>query len=176
MKQIFTAILLMATLTASARVQFPLNQYGEVEYTQVIQAPNFDKDQIYSQAREWMAVNFNSAQDVIQMDDREAGKIISKGIVNIPNHTLGHVNFTLEIHIRDGRFRYSINHIRHQLPAGSLSKTPGVLTADRPGGGMFTMGRKWWDKIKELAHTRFRLIELDLLDLMSEVSDTEDDW
>lgn len=49
------------------------------QYTEVVNANGKSSDQLYSTAREWFAESFKSANNVLQMDDPVAGKLIGKG-------------------------------------------------------------------------------------------------
>ena len=50
-----------------------------LEYSKVIYTDSVGKDMIYATIYEWFALNYNSANDVIQMSDKEEGIIIAKG-------------------------------------------------------------------------------------------------
>lgn len=173
-----TITLLIASIfSISLQAQsFPINQNGDIEYTDVITADGYSKDDLYIQARSWMAKNFKNANEVIQMDDKEAGRIIGKGVVMLSNaSTFGWINYTLEIQLKDGRYKYSISNVRHELPIGSKIVTPGVLTSDKLGGGIFTMGKPRWDKIKLEVANRLSMLDLRLKTIISS-DKLEEEW
>lgn len=63
--------------------------------------------------REWIAVNFISAQDVMQLDDVNSGTIIAKGSHPFNTQVMGMpipnaLDFSLNIKFKDGRFKYQI--------------------------------------------------------------------
>jgi len=68
------------------------------------------KSNLYIKANEWVANTFNSAKDVIQMNDKEAGKIIAKGVIEcfetaaLSSITID-VKFTLAIDVKDKKYR-----------------------------------------------------------------------
>ncbi len=92
---------------------------GSVSYTEVIKVDSATKDQLYLAARKWFADNYKSANDVIQMDDKEAGEIIGKGLF-YENLSFGvlvgaekvAVYHTVKISVKDGRYKYTITGLR----------------------------------------------------------------
>lgn len=78
------------------------------QYSKVIEVPNKTSKELYSSAREWFAKTFVSANDVLQMDDLETGKLIGKGIFLLIDWT---VNFNLEVIVKDGRYKYDLSNI-----------------------------------------------------------------
>lgn len=85
----------------------------------VISLPGKNKKELYTILREWVSLRYNSAQNVIQMDDPESGKIIVKGIstynlsiksplmfnsVIYPNRNY----HTLLFDLKDDKFKYKI--------------------------------------------------------------------
>ena len=81
--------------------------------SEVVEIPNKTADQLYSAAKEWFAIAFNSANDVIQLADPVGKKIIGKGIKKVDFRVKGassyfNVNFTLIVQFKDGRYKYDI--------------------------------------------------------------------
>lgn len=86
---------------------------GEVVFTKTIEGINATKDEIYSRALAYFATAYKSANDVIQMQDKEAGTIIGKGIFTVSKSTAFIVSkylcdHTLRIDAKDGRARVII--------------------------------------------------------------------
>ena len=64
------------------------------------------KDKIYTQALSWTAENFVSANAVIQMKDRDVGKIVGKGVTEFKQWVAAvPAEFTTIIECKDGRYR-----------------------------------------------------------------------
>jgi hypothetical protein len=96
---------------------------GKYTFQGVVKVDSTSKNELYSRAREWFAKTFNSANNVIQMDDKEAGKIIGKGCFKVRcgkwdwddrKIERGVINFTLSIYIKDGKFKYVITDFSHE--------------------------------------------------------------
>lgn len=100
----------------------PLFSFSQ-EYSEVVQVEGKTADQLYASAKEWIAKTFVSANDVIQMDDVTAGKLIGKGYAEVANSytTAGmmkltmfitwKLNFTITIAVKDGRYKCDITDI-----------------------------------------------------------------
>ena len=94
-------------------------------YTGVIQV-ELTKDDLYQKLNEWVAVSYNSANEVIQLNTTE--KIIIKGILKLPYTNWAaklslNVSHSLTFTIREGRFKVD-------FIATSLTNSSGGLGAD----------------------------------------------
>jgi hypothetical protein len=96
---------------------FPIDkETGEIVYSGVVNVDSTNSKELYVRAHEWFANTFKSAKDVIQLDDKEAGKIVGKGFYDagipksyggiIHSPLIGSVNFTVEIQTKDGKYKY----------------------------------------------------------------------
>ncbi len=93
------------------------------EYVEVVEVPGKNTDQIYATAREWFAQTFNSANNVLQMDDPISGKLIGKGTTHVSESYvtggLGSIpitmdwypNFTIKVSIKEGKYKCEITDI-----------------------------------------------------------------
>lgn len=111
----------MHCLAQNYNSNIPINEYGKYSYKEVVELDSlFKKDNLYFAAREWFAKSFNSAQHVIQMEERDAGKLIGKGNFSV-NHKIlngeypsGTIDFTVIIEVKDGRYRYEFTDFYHK--------------------------------------------------------------
>jgi hypothetical protein len=87
----------------------------KVTYQGVVQIPGINRNELYSRAKEWFAKNFKSVKDVLQMDDKEAGKLIGKGNFDIGDNC--YYNFTLSIFIKDNKYKYIITDYTFNHPS-----------------------------------------------------------
>jgi hypothetical protein len=103
-------------LTGSARGQnwkSPLptdSATHTVTYGGVIEVPGAKKSELYSRAREWYTTNFGSAKAVLEMDDREDGKLIGKGFAKFGfGKPIDWAMWrTVKIEVKDEKYRYTI--------------------------------------------------------------------
>ena len=96
-------------------------QINEKSIVGVFDVPGKNHSEIFSSINKWISLNYNSAQNVVQLNDKEAGNIIVKGINEVlfknvmkeltPNnkymqdYSTMKFNHTIEINIRDDKFR-----------------------------------------------------------------------
>ena len=141
-KLLFTYVFL---LSASLFAQKPL------EYDSIIEVEGITKNDIYVQVNDWLATTFNSANDVIQMADKDAGKFIVKGEVSYSygksmyNCTDGVLSFTIKVSARDNKFRFILTQISHKS-GGNPDCEFGIIT-DAELFKIKGSGKKWKNKI-----------------------------
>ena len=84
-----------------------------VRYKGVIEAPGLTATDIYNRAKKWVAQNYRSSKDVIQLNNKETGEIIVKGYATLKySHPLyagiWRSYHILLIQIKDGKYRYEM--------------------------------------------------------------------
>ena len=120
---------------------------GQYEFTEVVQLDSsYKKYVLYRNAKLFFAYISKSAKDVLQYDDREEGKVIGKGTIQITEHQnvllsafseIRTTNFTLEISCKDGRYKYRMFGFSSDFTYGESDKrkpervTTGTLTVDQ---------------------------------------------
>jgi len=103
------------------KMELPLNKESRmIEFDEIIALGGVTKNELYSRAREWFAVTFNSANNVIQMDDEKNGKIIGKGFSDIVimffgSKTKEMLHFTLSVYVKEERYRIKMNNFSFQV-------------------------------------------------------------
>ena len=99
-------------------------------YTEYIEEHPLTKDKAYDATLEWIATNFRSANTVIQLKEKENGRIIVQAVGSYSSDILQAVimnyNYTFSIRIADKKIKYefTINNIvggstpptKHGLP------------------------------------------------------------
>ena len=80
---------------------------GMYESQGVVEIEGKSKDELFNSALEWIVLNYNSANDVIQFKDKESGKIILKGnyTLNLYGKTESTIGHTLLLEFKEGKFR-----------------------------------------------------------------------
>ena len=104
-----------------------LDKNNALTYTQIIEAPNKTKEQLYILLNYWYCATFNSGKAVIQLNDKDAGVIIGKGFIEeIASHTgvMNQYKVNLEpvikTDIKDGKIR-----ITYTVPFYTVVKITG---------------------------------------------------
>jgi|SRR5690606_6259328 len=74
------------------------------------------KAQLYSQTKMFIAKNWNSANSVIQNDDKEGGNVIIKGVTSMKMRKLGvdytyYYDYTMSFFFKDGKYKIIIDGV-----------------------------------------------------------------
>jgi hypothetical protein len=127
--------------------------YSGVQYVDSVSA-----GQLYSRAKLFVAENFRSAKDVMQLDDKESTTLVAKGvmvpIIKIPilgNSEYGYVHFAMKIQTKDGKYRYVISDFDHEGRVGQ-EHSGGSLLNHKPACGTFEMSKGYWYQIKRVTN------------------------
>jgi hypothetical protein len=87
---------------------------------------NNSKDELYIKTNEWFVETFNSAESVIEFQDKEAGKIIGKYVLNDITQGLYIYNIkqTISIDIKEGKVRIVIKDPYEKATGSVLGGEP----------------------------------------------------
>ncbi|MGN8055632.1 DUF4468 domain-containing protein [Pedobacter sp. 22163] len=134
MKKILLIAILILTgkIVMAQDLNFPVDSLTQkATYSEVIQAKG-SKNDLYNKAMEWLAINFKSSKNVVQLDDKDGGKIIAKFVAFDSNQ--GPVTATLTIMIKDERYKYILNDIyfngNRSFPGWGLEENPSAFKAN----------------------------------------------
>lgn len=96
---------------------------GIVTFTMINQSKGESKSDLYASAKVMIAELFNSANDVIQSDDKDNGIIVCKGNAKIEGmFTTDLMEFTLKVSCKDERYKIDLYNI--SLTLGYGDKNP----------------------------------------------------
>ena len=108
MKKIIILIILCPIfLNAQIISIFPKNESGEIVFSEIIKSDSTPKGILYIRAKSFFANSFKSANDVIQLDDKETGIVIGKGNTKLTG-TSYTLHFSLKISCKDNKFKYEL--------------------------------------------------------------------
>jgi hypothetical protein len=108
---LLTMALLLGHVALAQDSTFSLpTKNGAIFYQQVISVDSVPKSELFDRGRMWAVDYFNSAKDVIQIADKDAGQLTGKGIFVLANtkYSLGYqssVKFTFNIQYKDEKYR-----------------------------------------------------------------------
>ena len=97
------------------------NLTNKITYSEVVYVDSLaNKEQLFSRAREWFAKAYKSSTNVIQMEDKESGKIVGRALMQVYHKALlssnmpsGHINYTISIYLKDGKYKYEVTDFYH---------------------------------------------------------------
>jgi hypothetical protein len=127
------------------------SQTGRITYEGVVQVDGVSKADLFTRANAWAARTYRSANDVIQLNDKEAGQLILKGNSRVSSRgsDFGVVRHTLTIYVKDGRYKYVLTDLTHDAAGARNVYSAGPL--EQPQGHLFTMdvgNKKPWEDIR----------------------------
>jgi hypothetical protein len=134
MKKLFLIALLLPLFAkaqdTTAMPKLPVDSITHlVTYQQIANTPGINKADLYSKAREWFAVSFKAANNVLHMDDKENGKLIGRGsFSDIYNMTVNGmtvpvqyiIEFTINVTVKDFKYRIILSDFEFKDSASSL--------------------------------------------------------
>jgi hypothetical protein len=144
--------------TEEAVVSLPVDSETHlVAYTGVVEAPGATQAQLYDRAYEWVVKNYGSAQRVIQMQDKESGKIIVKGRTSayFKGHDFGWITHTLNLYLKDGKYKYDITDFKHDSDSYSYGHFEQAEPQYIPGA-FKGAARKAWHDMKTSTDTEMK--------------------
>jgi hypothetical protein len=98
---------------------------GRVVYTGIVEVTNSSKEELFARARKWIALTYKSAKDVIQLEDKESGELVAKGILLVPwMMAENHIFHTFSISVKNDKFRYIIDALVVSRPSTVLDNHP----------------------------------------------------
>lgn len=178
-------LFLMLVLISSVSV---IGQDRPFQCDTVIQAKGKSVAEIYASVKVWVATVFNSANDVIQMDDAQNGIMICKGRfhykapggVNLRSMS-GYVDYTMKVQVREGRYKVTIGDFIHQSTSTQFTSSWSFgLIYDREeytGGGDRRKKKVWPDLLRNCKIQCKSLVEgISGATAGGGLFDTDDDW
>ncbi|KAA6348476.1 hypothetical protein EZS27_004076 [termite gut metagenome] len=179
MKKIVVLICLCVAATLGYAQENPLS------FEEVIQEEGKSAKELYTIIKTWVASNFKSANDVIQMDDSESGILICKGNISYKapggmsyRYIDGHINFTLKAQTKDGRCKIIVSDFTHFSEDLQEAKTWSFgLITDRekykPSGLQDSRWKKTWPDLQTVSKKQAQEI---IASIKIAISKTTDNW
>jgi len=155
-------------------------------FTEVIAVDGTSQDELYNRAKMFVVDVFVSANDVMQLDDKENGQIVCKGsmiynssIYSASAMTNGHIDFTFKIFLKEGRYKYDFCDFQHKTLRSDGYNFGYITTSDVPSVKYSTKGwrNKVWLDLKSTIDTKINYgMRLDMKKAMEVPVNGSDDW
>lgn len=129
LKLLFFGIIISQSIRGQVIAELPTNESGKLNYNDIVKTDSIVKQELYSNAKLFFANKFKSANDVIQLDDKENTIIVGKGYndIFIKSKTSSFKTqlwFTIKIQCKDGRYKYEIYDLYFKsYPIGNYPST-----------------------------------------------------
>lgn len=162
-------------------VSLPIDEEtNKITYTDIVELSfTIDRDQLYSRGVEWFATTYNSAQNVLQMQDKDNGKLIGRALFDVYHKGLGmtfesgYINYTISLFFKDNRYKYEITDFVHtsNLESGRIQKS----CDDMRITSRKSM-QKVYDFYFEQLDNRMKILIIDIQKFMAKQSESDNDW
>lgn len=132
---------------------WPYNEKtNKIEFTESVYLPGMKGDSLFSNAKKFIADNFNSENDTIISADTSTNVIICKSSLHIPvkelgNKGIGYISFRFYIKCRNNQFHYSMTNFEHSS-SSSDGISGGPLELDMASAGGRAFPRRYWNDYK----------------------------
>ena len=137
---------------------------GKIEYVRIDSLIKGSKEDLYLRSKSWLVHYFKSANAVIQMDDKETGKIIGKGVFMFPvrggfGNILDYdpVHFTVQINTKENKTRIIVNDFIHEGGNYQYAVDYGSLDEPKCPKGFLYVGFVF-NNMKKMAHDEAKII------------------
>jgi hypothetical protein len=180
-KNILLIGLALSTLFVNAQDNFKWNVKDSVEKT---------KSQIYSNTKEFIAKTWNSAQNVIQNDDKDGGNIVLKGaITKKVTHALNVFtylyNYTITFRTKDNKYMLVIDPVYCESAKAvgaalydiqKIEPFDGEYVKDPAQKRIATLPVKKANPMMVSLKAELQLVVDSYTESMKKVEETNDDW
>lgn len=136
MKKLLLIVLLLPVIaTAQDSIpKLPVDSTTHlVTFLRINNVPGVTKAELYARAREWFAVTFSTANKVLQMDDKENGKLVGRGSLTstytmkiglgmtMPSSYI--IDYTINITIKDFKYRIIITDFQLKNTSSNIESS-----------------------------------------------------
>ena len=116
--------------------KWKLDDNGNVTYVRIVEVPDLKKEEIYNRALNYFTYNYGSGKSVIQIQDKESGLIVGKGLYeNV------HINLSLlttyidtwhilRVDIKEGKARIVLTLTQYDSKGVGGNTPPSFYTRD----------------------------------------------
>ena len=100
---------------------YEIDNNGYVTWTRIIEADSISKDVLFNRAQEYFTYNYGDGESVIQINDRESGRVIGKGRYNDTGNFTSVAHYStdtwhiLRIDVKDGKAKISISLVEYEM-------------------------------------------------------------
>jgi hypothetical protein len=168
---------MMITLTMCLLTMVSFGQTTEMNVDKIFESGE-TKDVLYSKSKMFISEMFKSANDVIQLDDKENGVILVKGVIkesfNYSMQTLDYYfSFTMKIYVKDNKYRVVISDVYNSSAPYKYNK---LLINNYRGAFNDNLPKsKYWELMESLSSS-LNNFSLSFENYMKRVTLTNDGW
>lgn len=115
MKKILFLLCIGNVFAFGQAINLPIDSITKnITYTNVVNVDSLSKNELFSRAQEWVVKTYNSGKDVVQLSDKDNGKLIGNGALDVSwKNMSGYIKYTISIYVKDGKYKYEITNLHH---------------------------------------------------------------
>jgi hypothetical protein len=125
-------VFFITDLSFAQAIKLPTNRKGEVEFKETVKADGATADHLFTQAHQFFKETYPDPRDIIDVDDKDSGKITGFGVIDGGNNY--RITYSIEINVSNGSYDYNFTPMDYTLRQNgsvySSKKEP--FTADQP--------------------------------------------
>jgi len=164
---------------------YKIDDSNQIYFELISEIEGQNKDALFLKGKEWIYDLYKSGDDVISLEDKEAGKIIGKGKSSdlIYNNSGikkngGHFTYKISLYFKEGKAKIKIDDLQF-LKGEMLGVNDGARFDEEFPATWKKFGKKQkikqWQKMRKQASEEFYLI-LKSFQSFLEKNNDEDDW
>lgn len=160
-----------------------------ITYSGVVQVEGKTAAQLYDMALMWYNDAFKSGKDVLQITDKEGGKLMGKAVfthtielIGALNTTEGKVTYSVKIFVKDGRYKYEISDFISESLDNQKFAGFGRITSSNSAPDVYLFGfgqgvkNRHWMEIRRMCDDKALQLIVNLKKYMTEHSTSDSDW
>ncbi|MEO6136651.1 MAG: DUF4468 domain-containing protein [Ginsengibacter sp.] len=115
MSKLFLLFSLLPIFAFSQTDSLQKNSNGQYEISEIVNVDSSSKDDLYSRAKKFVAINFKSGKAVTQLNDDNSKTVVGKGVetmkikISIGSPVYQPMDYTFTILCKDNRYKYVIS-------------------------------------------------------------------
>lgn len=146
---------------------------GRIAFAGVVEVPGVSQAALYGRAHEWLAKRSNATHPVVELQDRDAGKLIGKVALAIKPGTAvsDHTDLlraTISLFSKDGRYKYIFTDFNFERPTVGVRLGAPLEDAEPKGISAST-----WQEVRQRASTEAQRLVTELKAAMSKKADSD---
>jgi len=180
MKKIFTLFAFILTTILFSQ---------DLQYEEVVKVDSVTtKDELYNRARTWTSQVFNSKNNLITTEDKQAGEISGIGYYDYradkkykgSSCVEGPLTYKFSIFLKDGRYKYLFHSFDHKGSRGNICNRIDygrlTLTEEAPEKGRGIAYNYGWEDVKYKTKLKVEGLVAELKEAMIKKYEGSNDW
>ena len=136
------------------------------------------KNELFDRATMWFATYYRKSTDVLELKDKDGGRIAGKGSFPVYMKQwgfVGYIYYTIRLYFKEGKYKYIIDSFVHRGTNGTPSFGVIKKTADPPDVNIM-FKRQYWVVFHDSINSQTPKIIKDLEDNMRKGDEKKNDW